>query len=193
MGNFYVNLTVRTTKREEIGNLLAGRDAFISPVLNGSFVVVYDKEADYQAWPLIETLAKDLSARLATSVFVVVNHDDDVLFCALYDRGEQMDLYNSNPDFFEDTRNKCGPTGGNADILGKTFGVKDVATVEAVLRKPGADSDDGYLFAHRRHRDLMQALGLTSQAFFVGYNYQHAGEFPSDLSKTDFIEVGGRP
>jgi hypothetical protein len=193
MGNFYVNLTARTTNREEIGNLLAGRDAVISPVLDGNLVVVYDKEADYQAWPLIEALAEEISRRLTTTVFVVLNHDDDVLLCALYDRGEQTYLYNSNPDFFEGTAAKRGPAGGDADLLCRSFGSKDTEAVEAVLRKPGAEADDGYTFAHRRHRDLMRALGATSQAFFVGYNYLTAGEYPPDLNKDDFIEVTAAP
>jgi hypothetical protein len=65
--------------------------------------------------------------------------------------------------------------------------------VKAVLQKPGGEAEDGYRFAHRRHHDLMEALGLASQAFFVGYNYPEAGEIPPDLNKTDFIEVGGKP
>ena len=146
-----------------------------------------------QAWPLIEALAQELSRRLTTTVFVVLNHDDDVLVCALYDRGAQTDLYNSNPDFFDGTTAKRGPTGGDANLLCRSFGSKDIEAVEAVLRKPGPEAEDGYTFAHRRHRDLMQALGSTSQAFFVGYNYLAAGEYPPDLKKDDFIEVGGTP
>jgi hypothetical protein len=130
---------------------------------------------------------------MKTTAFVVLNHDDDVPVCALYDRGEQTDLYYSNPDFFEETKDKRGPAGGNADLLCKVFGSKDIAAVEAVLRKSGTEADGGYLFAYRRHRYLMQALGLTSQAFFVGYNYLEAGEFPPDLNKNDSIEIGGKP
>lgn len=193
MGNFYVNLTARTTKREAIGNLFAGRNALISPIINDSFVVVYDQEADYQIWPLVEALGKELSGHLASTVFAVLNHDDDVLVCALYDRGEQTDIYNSTPNFFEKTTDEDGPTGGNADILCNAFGSTNIETVQSVLRKPGAMTEDGYLFAHRRHRDLMQALGFVSEAFFVGFNYLEAGEFPPDLNKDDFIAIADKP
>lgn len=193
MGNFYVNLTVRATNREEIGNLLAGRDALISPVLEGGVVVVYDKEADLQYWPLIEPVVQSLSEKLATVVLTVINHDDGMLAYVLYERGKHVDTYNSAPDYFEATSDKRGPIGGDPALLCNAFGSRSVEAVKAVLQKPGGEADDGYRFAYRRHRDLMEALGLASQAFFVGYNYLEAGEIPPDMNKTDFIEIGGKP
>ena len=162
-------------------------------MLNNRVVVVYDKEADLQYWPLIEPLAKRLSEKLATAVLVAVNHDDDMLAYVLYERGKHMDTYSSSPKFVENAANETGPIGGNPTIICEAFGSQDVDAVHAVLQKPSAGEDGGYVFALDRHRDLMQALGMTSQAFFVGYNYLDAGEFPPDLSKTDFIEVGGKP
>lgn len=192
MGNFYVSLTVRSTAREEIGNLLAGRNAYISPVSDG-IVVVYDKEADTQDWPLIETLGKLLSDRLATAVLATLNHDDDILAYGLYERGMETDSYNSTPDYFEETSSPRGPTGGNATVLCQAFDAMDIDAVQAVLSKPGVEADDGYVFALDRHSDLMRALGYTQEFFFCGYRYLEAGEFPANMKKDDFVETSGIP
>lgn len=190
MGNFYVNHVARTTNRGAIGNLLAGRHAYVSPVLD-EVVVIYDREADAQDWPLIEELARRLSDRLATAVLATLNHDDDILMYCLFEKGEEKDSYNSAPDYFEDTLTPRDPVGGAAQVLCEAFGSQNVGAVQAILSMP--DADDGYVFALDRHRDLMQALGMTSVAFLAGYRHLVAGYFPEDLDRNDFIEVGGEP
>jgi hypothetical protein len=192
MGSFYVNFVARTKNRGEIGDFLAGRDAYISPVLD-EVVLFYDKEADAQDWPLIEELARRLSDRLATVVLATLNHDDDILMCCLFEKGEQKDSYNSAPDYFEDTYTPRGPIGGAAAVLCEAFGSKNINAVETTLRTPDAAWGGSYVFALDRHRDLMEALGMTSLAFLAGYRHLEAGDFPEDLNRDDFIKVGGKP
>lgn len=192
MGSFYVNFVARTKNRGEVGNLLAGRDAYISPVLD-EVVLFYDREADAQDWPLIEKLAREFSDRLATVILATLNHDDDILMYCLFENGEERDSYNSAPDYFEDTYTSRGPIGGAAEVLCEAFGSKNINAVGIILRTPEAASGDGYVFALDRHRDLMEALGMTSLAFLAGYRHLEAGDFPEDLNRDDFIKVGGKP
>lgn len=166
MGNFYVNLTVRATNREEIRNLLAGRDALISPVLEGDVVVVYDKEADLQYWPLIEPVVQSLSEKLATVVLTVINHDDGMLAYVLYERGKHVDTYNSAPDYFEATSDKRGPMGGDPALLCNAFGSRSLEAVKAVLQKPmtaigsliAAIATSWRLSASRHRRSLLDII-----------------------------------
>ncbi len=183
MGSFYVNFVARTKNRDEVGNLLAGRDAYISPVLD-EVVLFYDREADAQDWRLIEELAREFSDRLATVILATLNHDDDILMYCLFKDGEERDSYNSAPDYFEGTLPPCDPSGGAAQVLCEAFGSKNIEAVETILRAPGALSDDGYVFALDRHRDLMEALGMTSQAFLERNDSRrpHSQRFGSSLS-----------
>ncbi|MFZ5673403.1 MAG: hypothetical protein ACOZAM_10620 [Pseudomonadota bacterium] len=193
MGNFYVNFVARKTNREEISHLLAGRDVYISPVLD-DVVLIYDREADAQDWPLIGELGRQWSDCLATVILASLNHDDDILMYCLFENGVEKDSYNSAPDYFENTFTPRGPVGGDAEVLCEAFGSKNVTAIRAILRRPDvATDDDGYVFAFDRHRDLMQALGMTSLAFFAGYRHLEAGDFPEDLNRNDFIEITGKP
>lgn len=183
MGNFYVSHVVQTTDRESMGNLLTGRNAFISPVHNGT-VVVYDKEADTQDEEIIVDLAKLLSSKENTVVLATLNHDDDILAYWLFNRGIQIDAYNSMPDYFADTAVPRGPIGGDAKILCESFGSQSAEAVEQMLR-----SED-YVFALDRHIDLVRALGLLPEFSYMGYRHLAAGELSDGFEKSDFIELG---
>lgn len=187
MGNFYVNHTLRMTDREKIGDALMGRMAFISPAING-FTIVYDMLSDAQYEPVIEDLGKQLSERFRVPVLAVLNHDDDILAYGLFERGKEVDSYNSTPDYFDNVANPRGPIGGDAKSLCAMFGRGDASVIEQVLRA----NDDRYLMAVHRHAAILQALGFAQNAFFYGYRYLEAGDFPDGLKKNDFIEVGGK-
>jgi len=185
MGSFYVNHTVQTTDRKKIEDLLAGRHAFISPV-SDRIVVAYDQDSDSQDEDIIVDLAKMLSAKLETVVFAVLNHDDDILIYWLFDRGAQVDAYNSMPDYFVDTTEPRGPQGGNAKMLCEKFGSPNIEAIERILR-----SDD-YVFALDRHIDLLKALGLKLEISYLGYRHLVSGDYPDGFGKNDFLEVGSK-
>lgn len=186
MGNFYVNHTLRTADRERIGDAFMGRKAFISPVISG-MAIVYDMMSDMQYEPVITDLGMQLSDGFKVPVLAVLNHDDDILAYWLFERGKEIDSYNSAPDYFENVANPRGPIGGKAEALCAMFGAGDASVIEPILRT----NDDRYLFAVHRHAALLQALGFAQDAFFYGYRYLESGEVPEGLSKGDFIEVGG--
>lgn len=181
MGNFYVNHAVRTTDHDRVKDLLAGRDAYISPVING-IAAVYDKEADSQDEDITAGLAKLLSAKMDTVVMAILNHDDDILMYWLSDRGTQTDAYNSTPNYFSDTLDTSVPSGGNSQVLCRSFGSPNFEAAERILR-----SDD-YVFALDRHLDLLNALGVTPEILYLGYRHLEAGDFPDNLGS--FIKVG---
>jgi hypothetical protein len=185
MGNFYVNLTVRHPDAKAVAAALADRQGFVTPVDRG-YVVVFDREMERQDPQIITILGQRLSRDLRSPVLAVLNHDDDVLAYQLFADGAVIDEYNSLPDYFDDDPD--AEQGGDAQILCAAFGCTDVAAVEAVLRKP--EGRGGYEFAVERHEDLVQALGLTSNAVGLGYDYVSRGELPEGLTEGELLTTG---
>jgi len=187
MGNFYTNYTIKGPRQHEVAAALAGRKAVVACGENGC-VVVFDKQSDHQDEEEIAALAAQLSARFNCPVLAVMNHDDDILWYQLYESGKLTDEYDSSPGYFDPDEEFSAPAGGDAARLASAFGTKDVATVEAVLRKSDHD-DDGYTFAVERHEDLVRALGLPE--FAVGYSYISFGgdEFPEGLSEDGIVRT----
>ena len=91
MGNFYTNYTLRGPTQQAVASALAGRAALVSPSRNGC-VVAFDAATE-QDIDAAGNLAKDLSHRLQCAVLAVSNHDDDILWYRLYDRGQLLDEY----------------------------------------------------------------------------------------------------
>ena len=188
MGSFYTNITLRTTDRQRVADLLRSgrRQAYVSPPSNGC-TVVFDRECDDQDTKVLNRLASSLSKQLGCPALAVLIHDDDVLFYTLHDGGRLVDEYNSTPAF--DTGRFELPSGGDSAQLCRAFGADEkVNDVEAVLRVPSG-GDDGFTFESERHERLVAALGLPTAAVATGYGYLEAGEFPDDTSESDFLRV----
>jgi hypothetical protein len=186
MGNFYTNYTLRAPTPQAVASLLAGRKAFVSPSQNGC-VVAFD-EATEQDIDAAGNLAKDLSHRLQCAVLAVSNHDDDILWYRLYERGQLLDEYDSTPGYF-DASKPSPPAGGDAHKLCTAFGVPDAAArVEPILRRSSFD-DGGYVFAVERHLDLIHALGLPEFAAGASYEYLNSDEFPEGLFPADLTRA----
>lgn len=183
MGNFYVNMTAKGANQDDVLATLTklGRKAFVFPMING-FTTFCDAEADMQESRVIDELARRTSRDLECPILCVLDHDDDVLWYGLYDRGELSDEYDSFPGYFEGQFNP--PKGGNAAALCKLMGptiAETVVAVEAVLRKP--HNEEGYVFEVDRHAALVEVLGLPSFSVGVGYRYLERGELPNGLDK----------
>jgi len=97
MGNFYTNVTLRTTERQAVIEYMRaqGRPCFVSPILRG-FTTIYDRLCEEQDVRDLETLAADLSSQFHCSALAVLNHDDDVLWIGLARDGEWVTTYNSD-------------------------------------------------------------------------------------------------
>jgi len=185
MGGFYTNYTLRGPSQRAVASALAGRKAIVSPESSGC-LVAYDEASDDQDGQAIAALALHLSRSLHCPVLAVLDHDDDILWYQLYEDGKLTDEYDSTPGYFDPSAEPSAPAGGDAEGLCRTFGVNDVATVEAILRKSSFD-DDGYAFAHERHADLVRALGLPEFAVLKAYASFERGEYPDGLSERDMM------
>jgi len=185
MGNFYVNYTVRTDDQAAIIKALAGRNAFLTSANKGA-IVVFDEAADSQDVDVVMALGVHLSRELGCPVLAVLNHDDDILWYGLFEKGRCIDEYDSSPGYFDEGGSRP-PEGGNAAKLCAAFQSPNIARVEAILRKPYGDN--GYTFAYERHADLVSALDLPDFPVAFGFRYVSLGGTPRGLSLNDLTRV----
>ena len=168
MGNFYTNVTLRTTERQAlIGHMRAqGRSCFVSPTYDG-FTVVYDRLCDEQDTGDLEALATELSSRFRGSALAVLNHDDGVLWMGLARQGEWLTTYHSDQI-----------SSGSAWQLAKEFKILGLLPlVSFLMRWPLV------LFEIWRHGALASVLGIPKVAVGFGYNYLSRGERPDENSE----------
>ncbi len=187
MGNFYVNYTIRSTDQSKAIKALSGRNAFVTSPKEGA-LVVFDEASDTQDKAIILDLGTMLSQSLGASVLAVLNHDDDVLWYGLFEKGECTDEYDSSPGYFDQDGEPQAPSGGNAEKLCAAFGSHSVDETQRILAKSSYD-DDGCLFAFERHRDLVKVLKLPDSAVGFGYAYIAQGEIPRGLVDSDLARV----
>lgn len=185
MGNFYTNYTLRGPSQKSVAQVLAGRNAIVTPVQDNC-VVVFDEESDEQNGEVIAELASQLSGQLRCPLLAVLNHDDDILWYRLYLNGELVDEYDSTPGYFEGG-SAADPEGGDAKKLCAAFESKAIHEVEKILRKPAIGGD--YTFAVERHEELIGALGIPSFAI-GGFQQINGGEFPETLEEDGCIRTG---
>jgi hypothetical protein len=176
MGNFYTSSTVRGADRASVVKAMKGRTAAVPPTVN-EYTLIWDAEAEKQDQKLIDRLGIQLSSTLASPVFSILNHDDDILWYGLYSPQGKLDEYNSAPGYFEGE--DAPPVGGNVDLLVKTIAPNASPNViEQVLR------NTEYVVAFERHTALLSALGMPSFAA-TGYKYISRGEWPLGLTEGD--------
>lgn len=75
----------------------------VSP-LQGRWSTILESHGFVENGPWLPELAKSLSAVLKTHTLALMVHDDDVLFYNLCLNGNDLDGYNSNPQYFEAAR-----------------------------------------------------------------------------------------
>ncbi len=181
MGSFYTNFSVKSSNASAIQAALkkARRSALVTPAKNG-WVVVYDEESDSQDTGTIEELAALLSKDQDCPVLAVLNHDDDILCYWLFQNGNPLDHYNSNPEYFDE--GEGSDRGGDADLLCQTLGVPTaVETVRELLH------EGDFTFAMEQHAQLAAALKLPEYSVGVGFNYAQEGELPDGLSPDELL------
>jgi hypothetical protein len=187
MGKFYTNLTTRGPSQAHITGLLRSlnRNAFLTPTTN-DFTVIWDREWENQDTDLLASLALTLSTHLECPALATLNHDDDVLWYQLFNTGKLLDAYISASDWWEDPSEPAPH--GNSEIVCKFMGAPgDSARVKKILgRSTGAL---GYLFAIRRHKDLLEALGQPLFAAGLGFTYITKGDLTAGLCSAQLLLV----
>lgn len=187
MGSFYVNYTVRSTDQLRVAKALAGRNAFVTAPANGA-LVVFDEAADSQDQATVMELGKLLSSKLDAPVLAVLNHDDDIFWYGLFEKGECTDEYDSSPGYFDPEGEPQPPSGGDVEMLCAAFDSHHHEEVERILRKSTLD-DDGYLFENERHAELLHALNLPAYALGFGYANIAQGDLPPGLAESDLART----
>lgn len=184
MGAFYTNVTVRHTDVDAVVAVLEKlrRDAFVTPAHDGA-IVVFDAHIESQDAKDIDRLASPISKRLRSTALLALNHDDDLLYYALFESGRLIDEYNSRPGYFDGTEHAA--IGGDARKLAAAFGVPDQA--DALNRLLHTTK---YTFEIERHAALVQLLGLPPAAVGSGYETISNGELPEGVLEGELRLVG---
>jgi hypothetical protein len=179
VGSFYGNVTLLGTDIAAAGNAVP-RPAFL--LAEGDDVVVF-AELDDEGAP---ESGQQLSAALNCLAFSAGVHDDDIFFFEVHSRGEKV-LQGAIPDpaeYFGDemmaelsaampelSAMDTPATGAAVDpaALVDVLGRGDVGALQQAL-----ESD--FVFATERHRAIVSALGLPSDAVGWGYRYLEEDE-----------------
>ena len=183
MGSFYTNYTLRGPNQQAVAAALSGRSAVVTPALDGC-IVVYDEQSDDQDSSVVSQLGARLSGALNCPVLAIINHDDDVLFYQLFERGAATDEYCSAPGYF--SGEETPPSGGDARKLCNAFGASSIEEVNSILHPPDEELPT---FALEQHEALVRALGLPAYAVAVGFTYISRGEIPEGLSDSDLLRT----
>jgi hypothetical protein len=173
MGNFYTNVTLRTSERAAVVEHMRAhrRDCFISPNRKG-FTTVYDRLCEDQDIHNLEALATDLSAQFRCTALAVLNHDDSILWVGLIRDGVWITKYNSSERF-----------SGSAFKIAREFGVLGLAPlVSFLMRCP-------MLFQIMRHAAIAATIGIPKFSVGFGYEYLLRGERPDGVSADEFEVV----
>ncbi len=190
MGNFYINVSVKGPTQDDLVSHLtkSGCRAYVSPTVDGVTAIVAD-QCDPMGGGDFLAFATEVSEALECPALLVMNHDDSILAYWLFECGTLRHEYNSAPGYFTGGDDD-GPEGGDASALCAALGCPgDADAVEQALRRPGAEADDGFVFALDRHQAVLDALGVPSHAVGLGWSYAEADEFPVGTTQSDFVKI----
>jgi uncharacterized protein len=102
MGVSFTNYQVRTRSVSRCAKAAAqvvSSRALVTDQQNG-WITIYDEASDAQDVKELRRVAQSLSAKIATSVLVLLVHDSDVFLYLLYDHGRLTDQFDSHPEYF---------------------------------------------------------------------------------------------
>lgn len=185
MGSFFVNVQARARSADSpttIAEAIAAdareagwieadeggcdREVLVGPTRDG-WVTVYDELAEMQNEEVVDGLARAVSAATGEPAVAVLMHDSDVLQLRRFDGGRRVDVYDSNPSYFEEVPGVDGPQGDPArwaDLLGS-------GTVDELRQAWSATP----VFAEEILADLAPRFGWSDSAL-LGYRYAIAEE-----------------
>ena len=166
MGNFYVNIAVRSDDRDALLNAipLTQDPGVIGPAENG-WTVLSSAALDTQDDTVVTEYGTALSNALKTDVLGALNHDDDFLMLWLFRDGHEVSFFNSDPGTLRGVDGFAGLMNG------------DAPETQALLLKPS-------VFAVDHHHEIATAFGLPDYTAGFGFRYAERGEFPHlDLLK----------
>ena len=182
---YYSNITILGPSQAEVVGYLkgAGRKAYVSPTVDG-FTVVYDSECDEAMDPrLTARLTSEVSKAFSCKALAIINRYDYVLIYQLYECGRIIDEYFSVHDLFYFDVVTSYHVSGDVRAVCTAFGKS-----EGSLRLESVLAGD-YDFEHKRHYDLVRALGLPDFAVCAGFGSISAGAVPGGVKQCEIART----
>jgi hypothetical protein len=195
MGAFIVNLHVKTARvaalKTELRRITLG-DAYVASPKNG-WAAVYDEIASSQSESEICRLGEELSRRMKSHVIAFRVHDSDVLCYWLFEHGELIDQFNSNPGYFREGANEALELhlhGRPELLLPHCVSGTELKAIEAVLRQ----GDGVFAIADERLVGLAELLGIDESRALTDFRSigSDADVHPQDLDLT-LLKPRGTP
>ncbi len=160
MGNFYVNLSVKSTDREALVSALpSGDPGVVGPVEDG-WTVLSSEALERQDPQVIERYGVKLSSELGVPVVGALNHDDDILQLYLFENGERTGFVDTDPGGL--SGEDLPPRLENLDAFAALEGRIGVERL-----REGLLAD--VVFEFERHQQLTWPLGLPG--YSAGFSY----------------------
>jgi hypothetical protein len=101
-GSFYSNIVILSVEAEKILPILLQMGITAYYVMKNKICVIYENRIDEQDIGYGLKLTAELSQKLNSTAIYSTNHDSDVLIMYIYKNGQEIFLYNSNPEYFGD-------------------------------------------------------------------------------------------
>jgi hypothetical protein len=186
MGLFCVNFHFRTTDDRALSEALDRRGVTryrVVPAKSG-WTSLYEEQASEQNDGRIRDLAGGLSEDLHVPAIAFLVHDSDIACYWLFDKGQLLDEYNSDPGYFDsDADGPPSPTGGRTDVLLRYCrpGVRQ-DELAAILAE---DTVRATTFADDLIRRLAKALGIDRNLAIADYRDVPGDNGPGGMGGSD--------
>jgi ankyrin repeat protein len=178
MGASLCNMHVRSDSQKEVCEALKKVitiRAYVSPAEEG-WVSVFDEVANSMDQEEALRLGKELSAVLKTAVFIGEIFHSDVMMYYLFHDGNQLDFYNSTPDYFgKEDKDEFEKTKGNPELLCSyaNASIKPLEVQLILARKPATERENEpmeYLLAEERLEALFSVLQIKNNYAHIGFH-----------------------
>jgi hypothetical protein len=175
MGLFCVNFHFRTNDDRALSLALNRRGVTRQRVVPGKngWTALYEEQASEQDDRRIRELGKGLSGDVHAPAIAFLVHDSDIACYWLFEDGNLLDEYNSDPDYFRDDYDgPKRPSGGRTDVLVRYC---RPGTLEIDLARILAEKNvRATIFAEHLIERLAKALGIDPALAIA--DYRHAPE-----------------
>jgi hypothetical protein len=177
MGAFFVNYQIKSTDQAKVvtaASELVQARAYVSPPKTG-WVTLYDEASDQQDAYEIGRLGSELSAKLETVVFAFIVNDSDMFVYYLFDNGDLLDEYNSNPpptSAAADADQQIRFAGRSEILINYCVPGTSRGDLEVILQRGESLAEGGFassVYAEERLHPLASALQMDDLRTTLGY------------------------
>ncbi|SIT82830.1 hypothetical protein SAMN05421665_1546 [Yoonia rosea] len=174
MGNFYVNLCVKTDDVSALLDVL-GRgvgEGFLLDDRSGWLVVTTEK-IESQDQTEVDRLGNLITAAMPAPAISFMNHDDDILSVDVFGGGARVGSYNSTPDYWDEytgEEHKKPALTNPAAYAALAEGVSEADVISVMV--PETD----FVFAFELQQNIAKMLGLPKASVGLGYRYVSQGD-----------------